>query len=68
MENAQLTIADLASLQTLIDAACSRGAFKASEMSRAGEIYDKLTHFLGTAKQQAQAQADQAPPQGDQNA
>ncbi len=69
MENAQLTIADLASLHTLIDAACTRGAFKAPEMSRVGEIYDKLTRFLEVAKQQAQEQAEQAnPPQGDTNA
>ena len=68
MENAQLTIADLASLHSLIDAACTRGAFKAPEMSRVGEIYDKLSQFLDAATQQAQAQAEQAPPQGDTNA
>ena len=68
MENAQLTIADLASLHTLIDAACTRGAFKAPEMSRVGEIYDKLSRFLDAATQQAQEQAEQAPPQGDTNA
>ena len=68
MENAQLTIADLASLHTLIDAACTRGAFKAPEMSRVGEIYDKLTRFLDAAAQQTQEQTEQAPPQGDQNA
>jgi hypothetical protein len=68
MENAQLTIADLASLHSLIDAACTRGAFKAPEMSRVGEIYDKLSRFLDAASQQAQAQAEQAPPQGDTNA
>jgi hypothetical protein len=69
MENAQLTIADLASIHTLIDAACTRGAFKAPEMSRVGEIYDKLTRFLESAAQQAQEQAEQAnPPQGDTNA
>jgi type II secretory pathway component PulF len=67
MENAQLTIADLASIHTLIDAACTRGAFKAPEMSRVGEIYDKLTQFLEAAAQQAQEQAEQA-PQGDTNA
>ena len=68
MENAQLTIADLASLHSLIDAACTRGAFKAPEMSRVGEIYDKLSRFLDAATQQAQEQAEQAPPQGDTNA
>ena len=68
MENAQLTIADLASLHSLIDAACTRGAFKAPEMSRVGEIYDKLSRFIDAATQQAQAQTEQAPPQGDTNA
>jgi len=68
MENAQLTIADLASIHTLIDAACTRGAFKAPEMSKVGEIYDKLTRFLDAATKQAQEQTEQAPPQGDQNA
>lgn len=69
MENAQLTIADLASLHTLIDAACTRGAFKAAEMRAVGETYDKLTRFLEASKLQAQAQAEQAQqPQGDQNA
>ena len=68
MENAQLTITDLASLHSLIDAACTRGAFKAPEMSRVGEIYDKLTRFLDAATPQAQAQTEQAEPQGDTNA
>jgi type II secretory pathway component PulF len=68
MENAQLTLADLASIHTLIDAACTRGAFKAPEMSRVGEIYDKLSRFLEAAAQQAQEQTEQAPPQGDTNA
>lgn len=69
MENAQLTIADLASLHSLIDAACTRGAFKAAEMRAVGETYDKLTRFLEASKQQAQAQAEQAQqPQGEQNA
>jgi len=68
MENAQLSIADLASLHSLIDAACTRGAFKASEMRAVGETYDKLTNFLAAVKQQAE-QAEQAQqPQGDQNA
>jgi len=68
MENAQLTIADLASLHSLIDAACTRGAFKAAEMRAVGETYDKLTRFLEVASKQAQEQAEQAQPQGDQNA
>jgi hypothetical protein len=66
MENTQLTIADLASLHALIDAACTRGAFRAVEMTRVGETYDKLSRFLEASKQQDQA--DQAEPQGDTNA
>ena len=65
MENAQLTIADMASLKGLLEAACTRGAFKASEMSGVGTIYDKLAKFVehSTAQLAAQQQA-----QGDQNA
>jgi hypothetical protein len=66
MENTQLTIADLASLHALVDAACTRGAFRAAEMTRVGETYDKLSRFLEASKQQDPA--DQAPPQGDTNA
>ena len=66
MENTQLTIADLASLHALIDAACTRGAFRAAEMTRVGETYDKLSRFLEASKQQDQT--DQAPPQADTNA
>lgn len=66
----QLTIADLASIHQLIDAACTRGAFRASEMRAVGETYDKLTRFLEAVKAQADEQAQQAQtqPQGDQNA
>ena len=69
MENAQLTIADLASLKQIIDAACTRGAFKAAEMKSVGDIYNKLSAFLDSIVTQQQAQeAKQAQPQGDQNA
>lgn len=61
MENAQLTIADLASIHNIIDAACSRGAFKAAEMKQVGEIYEKLTAFLQAVKDQADAEATQQP-------
>lgn len=67
----QLTIADLASIHQLIDAACTRGAFKASEMRAVGETYDKLTRFLEAVKQQAEEQAQQSEaqlPQGEENA
>jgi hypothetical protein len=70
MENAQLTIADLANLKQLIDAACTRGAFKAAEMKSVGDVYEKLSAFLDNVVAQQQAQeAEQAESlQGDQNA
>jgi len=65
MENIQLTIADMASLKSLLEAACNRGAFKAHEMTTVGSVYDKLSKFLEhTAAQLAAAQQ----AQGDQNA
>lgn len=64
MENVQLTVADLASIKTLLEAACTRGAFKANEMSMVGNVYDKLTQFLTQTAAQSQAQ----PAQGDQDA
>lgn len=67
MENVQLTIADLGSIHSIIDAACTRGAFKAAEMKQIGEVYDKLTAFLKQVQAQQEQEADQA-PQGETNA
>ena len=64
MENKQLTIADLASIKTLLDTACARGAFKGNEMRMVGEIYDKLSAFLEAAVPPAQ-NADQTHSQGE---
>ena len=58
MENTQLTLADLASIQSIIEAASTRGAFRANELAQVGAIYDKLSAFLTVA--QAQADAAQA--------
>jgi hypothetical protein len=65
MENVQLTIADMASLRGLLEAACTRGAFRAAEMSSVGLVYDKLSKFVeqSTAHLAAQQQA-----QGETNA
>ena len=64
MDNTQITIADMASLKTLIEAACSRGAFRAQEMSTVGPIYDKLTKFIEFTSAQVAARA----PKGEENA
>ena len=55
----QLSIADLISLKNLIDAACTRGAFKAGEMRSVGEVYDKLSAFINAAELQQAATQDQ---------
>lgn len=52
MENAQLTIADLASIQSIIEAASQRGAFRAEELTQVGTVYDKLSAFLQAAQSQ----------------
>ena len=46
MENPELTIADLASIKSLIEAVCARGAFKAGEMRTVGAIYEKISIFV----------------------
>lgn len=67
MQNVQLTIADLGSIHSIIDAACTRGAFKAAEMKQIGEVYDKLTAFLNQVQAQKEQEAEQA-SQGETNA
>jgi len=66
MENKQLTVADMASLKAVIEAANSRGAFKASELTTVGMLYDKLEFFVAQSQAQMIAQNQQA--QGDENA
>ena len=60
----QLSITDLAVLKNAIDLACSRGAFRASEMKAVGEVYEKLNVFLNTVIKQAEADM-QVGQQGD---
>lgn len=66
MENVQLTVADMASIKGIIEAACTRGAFCAAEMSSIGEIYNKVSAFVDQAV--TQLQQAEPPTQGDQNA
>jgi len=55
-EPAELNLNDLAALRSIIDAASSRGAFKAGEMAAVGNVYNKLDNFLNQATK-AQANA-----------
>lgn len=66
MENVQLTVADMASIKSLIELAANRGVFKVNEMSQVGALYDKLSNFLEASAEQLRQQQQQA--QGDQNA
>ena len=73
MENTQLTLADLASIQSIIEAASTRGAFRANELAQVGAIYDKLSAFLTVAQAQADAAQTGGEPetsqaQGEQHA
>lgn len=56
MENQTITVSDLDTLRNLIDLACTRGAFRASEAKVVGELHDKLTIFLEAVVAQARAQ------------
>ena len=70
MEPTQLTVADLASIQNIIEAASQRGAFRANEMTQVGSIYDKLSAFLAATQAQISSAQEQAPEStsGDSNA
>ena len=65
MENKQLTVADMASLKAIIEATNSRGAFKATELTTVGMLYDKLAYFVEQSQAQLQAQAQTQPVQGE---
>lgn len=63
MENQNLTLNDMVSLRNCLDAACTRGAFKANEMKAIGELYDKLSRFIDESqKQAAEAASAEAQP------
>ena len=51
----QLGVADLQNAAQIIDAAVSRGAFRANEAAQVGAVYEKITTFIKTV---AEAQKD----------
>ena len=67
MENAQLTLNDIISVKNLIEAATTRGAFKAHELKSTGELYDKIARFIEVSSAQVQEQQNQQ-AQGETNA
>lgn len=67
MDN-QLTVADIASVKSLIEAGCARGTFRANEMTQIGQLYDKVIAFLNAANITLNQQPLNQTPQGDSNA
>ena len=51
----QLGVGDLQNAAQIIDAAVSRGAFRANEAAQVGAVYEKITTFIKTV---AEAQKD----------
>lgn len=70
MENSQLTLNDIVSVKNLIEAACTRGTFKAHEMRGIGELYEKIAGFIESSQQPPMEVAPpEAPvPEGESNA
>ncbi len=58
----ELNLNDLAAMRSLIEVVTQRGAFKATELSAAGQLFDKLNAFLGAAEAHAKANQE---PQGE---
>ena len=54
----QLGVQDLQNAAQIIDAAVSRGAFRANEAAQVGAVYEKITTFIKTV-----ADAQQANPE-----
>jgi hypothetical protein len=52
-----LNLNDLVALKNLIEVVTQRGAFKANELSAAGQLFDKLSAFLTAAENTAKANA-----------
>ena len=44
--DAELTVEHLYTLKAILEVACLRGAFKASECEVVGNVFNKLTSFL----------------------
>jgi hypothetical protein len=65
MDDNNLTLNDLENMKSLIDVACSRGAFKANEMKDIGELYNKLANFLKQMSAVQTPDPSVTPPSGE---
>jgi hypothetical protein len=57
-----LGVADLQNAAQIIDAAVSRGAFKASEVAQVGAVYNKITAFIQSVVAQQQSNEETEAP------
>lgn len=48
----KLTLQDLQSVLLVLDSACQRGAFKASEMRGIGDLHDKISAYVKHSSKQ----------------
>ena len=53
-----LSLDELNMLMQIVDLAVQRGAFRGSEASQVGAVFDKLSSFLGAVAQAQQADAE----------
>jgi hypothetical protein len=58
---AELSIADLQNIRTLIDVAVRRGTFGATELSSVGAVFDRLNAFLSAVTPPPQEDGEAAP-------
>jgi hypothetical protein len=64
-QNVNLSVSDLIMIQSIVQVACERGAFRAEEMSQIGQCYDRLSAWLAQM-QSASEQPDSQPQQPEQ--
>lgn len=55
----ELNLNDLIAMRNLIEVVTQRGVFKATELSAAGQLFDKLNTFLTAAETQAKTNQPQ---------
>jgi hypothetical protein len=58
-----LAVSDLIMLQSIVQVACERGAFRADEMSQIGQCYDRLGAWLAHMTPSQDTTASQPPEQ-----
>ena len=61
-EAVQLGVADLQNAAQVIDAAVSRGAFRANEAAQVGAVYNKLEAFIKSVADAQKAQENAEAP------